>query len=61
MYNFDDNVVRVLEINLRNYKNISNGTIKMSNIFNVENSLGDVLGIYGQNGSGKLLLLVLWE
>ncbi|MGI6728620.1 MAG: AAA family ATPase [Anaerovoracaceae bacterium] len=53
MYNFDDNIVRILEISLKNYKNISNGTIKMSDISNVENDIGDVLGIYGQNGSGK--------
>ena len=50
MYNLDDNVVRILEVNLKNYKNISNGTVKMASIENIEDGIGDILGIYGQNG-----------
>lgn len=57
MYNLDDNVVRILEVNLKNYKNISNGTIKMADILNIENGIGDILGIYGQNGSGKTSII----
>ncbi len=57
MYNFDDNLVRILEVNLKNYKNISNGTVKMADISNIENGIGDVLGIYGQNGSGKTSII----
>ena len=57
MHNVDDNIVRILEVNLKNYKNISNGTAEMSRISNIENNLGDVLGIYGQNGSGKTSLI----
>lgn len=57
MYNFADNVVRILEVNIKNYKNISNGTVKMSDISNIENNTGDILGIYGQNGSGKTSII----
>ena len=57
MYNSTDNVVRILEINLKNYKNISDGRVKMSDISNIENGAGDVLGIYGQNGSGKTSII----
>ncbi len=46
-------MVRILEIKLKNYKNVSNGTVKMASISNIENGFGDLLGIYGQNGSGK--------
>lgn len=57
MNNLDDNIVRILEVNLKNYKNTSNGRAEMSRISNIENGLGDVLGIYGQNGSGKTSLI----
>ena len=57
MYNLDDNVVKILEVNLKNYKNISNGTVKMASIENIEDGIGDILGIYGQNGSGKTSII----
>ncbi|HHX62540.1 MAG TPA: AAA family ATPase, partial [Epulopiscium sp.] len=57
MINFDDNIVRILEVHLKDYKNISNGTVVMSDISNIEDGLGDVLGIYGQNGSGKTSII----
>lgn len=57
MYNFDDTVVRILEVNLKNYKNVSNGTIKIENIANIEEGKGNILGIYGQNGSGKTSII----
>lgn len=57
MFNLDDNVVRILEVNLKNYKNISNGTVKMASIENIEDGVGDILGIYGQNGSGKTSII----
>ena len=57
MYDFDDNVVRILEITLKNYKNISYGRVKMSDSFDIENKDGNVLGIYGQNGSGKTAII----
>ena len=57
MDNIDENVVRILEVSLKNYKNTSNGRVEMSNISNIENNLGDILGIYGQNGSGKTSII----
>jgi AAA15 family ATPase/GTPase len=57
MYDTDDNLVRILEINIKNYKNISNGTVETSEISNIESGNGDVLGIYGQNGSGKTSII----
>lgn len=55
--NFAGDSVRILEVNLKNYKNVSNGTVKMSEISNIERGVGDVLGIYGQNGSGKTAII----
>ena len=55
--NFDDNVVRILQVSLKDYKNISNGTVTMAGISNIENGKGDILGIYGQNGSGKTSII----
>ncbi len=57
MYGFDDNIVRILEITLKNYKNISHGKVRMSEASDVENKTGNVLGIYGQNGSGKTAII----
>lgn len=57
MYGFDDNIVRILEITLKNYKNISYGKVKMSDSSDVENKRGNLLGIYGQNGSGKTAII----
>ena len=51
-----ESVVRLLEINIQNIKNVKNGKVELLNN-NIKKSLkleaGDVLGIYGQNGSGK--------
>lgn len=57
MYNFDDNIVRILEITLKNYKNVSHGTVEVSDISNIEDEKGNILGIYGQNGSGKTSII----
>ena len=57
MDNYQDNIVRILEVNLKNYKNIKNGRVKMSDISNIERGEGNVLGIYGQNGSGKTSII----
>lgn len=53
MCDFDDNIVRILKVTLKNYKNVANGTIDIENISNIEDEKGNILGIYGQNGSGK--------
>ncbi len=53
-------VVRLLAIEIMNLKNVKNGKIDFlnSNIKkNLKLQLGDVLGIYGQNGSGKTAII----
>ena len=57
MINFENTMVRILEINIKNYKNTSNGTVEVSTISNIENGRGDIRGIYGQNGSGKTSII----
>ena len=57
MKNAGKSIVRILEIRLRNYKNISKGSMKVGDISSVENGLADIRGIYGQNGSGKTAII----
>lgn len=49
--------VRLLELKINNIKNVKNGEIDLINYSNIKNNfnlkIGDILGIYGQNGSGK--------
>lgn len=52
-----ENIVRIQEIEIKDFKNVSNGKVafdsyKKGNLFS--NSYNaDILGLYGQNGSGK--------
>lgn len=50
-------IVRLLEVNVRNIKNVECGTIRFNNYTTAKKEFklmqGDILGIYGQNGSGK--------
>lgn len=50
-------IVRLLELKINNIKNVKNGEIDLINYNNIKNNfnlkIGDILGIYGQNGSGK--------
>lgn len=52
-------IVRILDIQIQNLKNVQNGKINFLNS-DIKNTmkleLGDILGIYGQNGSGKTKL-----
>ena len=54
-----DFVVRLSSLTLKNIKNVKNGTIFMPLANNKSLSLGgaEVLGIYGQNGSGKTAIV----
>lgn len=56
-----DTVVRILDISLKNFKNVKKGSIKFKNYNNVKRDLpiekGDIIGVYGQNGSGKTALV----
>jgi len=48
-------IVRIQQIGLRNFKNVENGTINLPSYGKHETpSIGaEIIGIYGQNGSGK--------
>ncbi|WP_392486012.1 AAA family ATPase [Haloimpatiens sp. FM7315] len=58
-----DVIVRLQEIQLVNFKNVENGKITLQSYNNKKkdiqnnNSEADILGIYGQNGSGKTALI----
>jgi len=55
-----DTIVRLLELKINNLKNVESGTIELLNS-DIKDSLklkrGDILGIYGQNGSGKTTVI----
>ncbi|MGB5822464.1 MAG: AAA family ATPase [Proteocatella sp.] len=48
-------IVRIQQIGLRNFKNVENGTIKFPSYGKPEPRItgAEIIGIYGQNGSGK--------
>ncbi|MGL6113952.1 MAG: AAA family ATPase [Cetobacterium sp.] len=52
-------MIRVQEIILENFKNIERGSIEFGNINNMEDFFEEskILGIYGQNGSGKTSII----
>ncbi len=53
--------VRIIKSELENFKNVRFGEIKYRNYSNVENNAeiikNDIMGIYGQNGSGKTAMV----
>ena len=49
--------IRILNINLKNVKNVINGSVVLSTIEDFINSKSSIKGIYGQNGSGKTALI----
>ena len=53
------NIVRLSSLTLKNIKNVKNGTIIMplANERKFECSKAEILGIYGQNGSGKTAIV----
>ena len=50
-----DTIVRINEITIKNFKNVSYGSIALDNTR--KNYKASVLGLYGQNGSGKTALI----
>lgn len=50
-------IIRILEVELKNFKNVEKGQISFSTLKNdcVEGS--DIVGLYGQNGSGKTAIV----
>ena len=53
------NVVRIKSIEIKNFKNVKFGKVEVANNLLKENSYtkADILGIYGQNGSGKTAII----
>ena len=47
--------VRIQKITLKNFKNVKYGTVSLTNP--LKKYKASVLGLYGQNGSGKTALL----
>ena len=52
-------IVRLASLTISNIKNVRNGQISMSNAYRKQFSANraEVLGIYGQNGSGKTAVI----
>ena len=51
-------IVRLSALTLKNIKNVKNGTVCMPSVNNAPPSFkADILGIYGQNGSGKTAIV----
>lgn len=50
-----DNIVRIESITIQNFKNIKNGYLSFEN--SKKNYVASILGLYGQNGSGKTALI----
>lgn len=52
-------VVRLQEIIMNNFKNVEYGKVSLQSYtnFNENRNINDILGIYGQNGSGKTALV----
>jgi AAA15 family ATPase/GTPase len=50
-----NNIVRIAALTIKNFKNVGNGKIVMPSCLKKEfvSDSSEVLGIYGQNGSGK--------
>ena len=59
MTNRDIPIVRIQKIKIFNFKNVENGAIEFKNniMENDINNKAEILGIYGQNGSGKTALV----
>ena len=50
-------VVRLMRLEIRNIKNVAYGKIDLSTGAYRGNKKGSILGIYGQNGSGKTVVV----
>ena len=54
-------MIRISEITLRNFKNVKYGTVTMPSFLKKDVTCADILGIYGQNGSGKTAIIDAFE
>lgn len=61
----EKNLVRIVETELENFKNVNYGNIKFVNYSNAEYRAelkeSDINGIYGQNGSGKTAIIEAFD
>lgn len=57
MYKDNNTLVRILEIQLKDYKNVSEGKVNVGRLSNIYSHKADISGIYGQNGSGKTSII----
>ena len=55
MMNMGKSVIRIKKITIKNWKNVVNGSLQLEN--HRKNYKASVLGLYGQNGSGKTALI----
>ena len=55
----DNKIVRLQSIEIKNIKNVKYGKVDISNTTPKDNSYksADILGVYGQNGSGKTAII----
>jgi len=51
------NIVRLMQLEIRNIKNVAYGKIELATGAYRGNKKGSILGIYGQNGSGKTVVV----
>ena len=53
------NIIRLKSMTIRNIKNVANGKVEMPNCFNniLSYQNAEILGLYGQNGSGKTTVI----
>lgn len=54
-----DNIIRIREIELNGFKNVAHGVIQMPSAYDKDyfSHKSDIIGIYGQNGSGKTAVI----
>lgn len=53
----DNLIVRVEAIELEDFKNVKHGSFQMPSALKKETNAADIVGIYGQNGSGKTAVI----
>lgn len=52
-----DTLVRILDVEIYNFKNVAHGKISFPSAKKLDTNKADVLGVYGQNGSGKTAIV----
>ena len=50
-------IIRILEVELENFKNVGKGKITFPTSQNLSTENADIIGLYGQNGSGKTAMV----